>query len=246
VPLIFCDLQAVDKKKRDQLILQYAPLVKNIVGRMAVRFPLGLSDKEDLIGIGIVGLIAALDNFDPKRNVRFETYATWRIRGAILDDLRQRDLLSRQARARSAQLTETVKTLQNRLGRPPEGEEIAVFLGISLEDYHDFLDETKAVTVVNFEDLVEDAREAMDPLALMGDGRRDDPFEYLADRQTRKIIIETIENLPEKERLVLALYYQEELTMKEIGQVMDLTESRICQLHSQAVMRIRGALAGKV
>ena len=229
----------VDKKIQDELIMKYAPLVKNIVGRMASKLPIDVSDREDLINVGIIGLMSALEKFDKSRKVQFETYARFRIRGAVLDELRARDWVPRSTRSKDNKLEEVFSRLQKELGRSPDEEEVARHLGISLDEYFKLLDESRCVSLISSEDLPHNyfdnhgQDEAMEKIDF------GNPLDLLANRELKAKLKEAIDDLPEKERLVLSLYYYEELTMKEIGKVMELTESRVCQLHSQATVRLR-------
>jgi RNA polymerase sigma factor for flagellar operon FliA len=232
----------MDKKERDELIIKYAPLVKNIVERIASKVPAYVADKEDLLNVGIIGLISALGKFDEKRNVQFETYARCRIRGAVLDELRARDWMPRSARNKNAKLVEAFSLLQKELGRPPEDEEISKYLGISLETYYEMIDDAKGVTLLSSEDLPPDYCEKHGSYEIMEDMDRGNPLSLLAQSELKHVLKDAIDSLPEKEKMVLSLYYYEELTMKEIGGVLSLTESRVCQLHSKAIIRLRGEL----
>ena len=221
--------------------MQYAPLVKNIVERIAMRLPRDVSS-DDLIHVGIIGVIDALEKFNEKRNVRFETYAKFRIRGAILDELRSRDTMPRSARNKSARLEEAFKVLSERLGVPPTGEDVADYLGISLDEYYRLLDDAKAVSILSSDDLPPEYSEGHAGNDLLEKIDQNNPFLLLENREIKRMLIDSIQSLPGNERLVLSLYYYEELTLKEIGEIMDLTESRICQIHSQSIMRLRGRL----
>jgi len=230
----------VNKKERDKLILKYAPLVKGIVDRIACKVPVHVAERGDLVNVGVIGLISALEKFDKTRNVQFETYARFRIRGAVLDELRARDWQPRSARNKDARIEKAMLALQKQLGRPPDELEVAEFLDIPLEDYQQLLDEASGVSLLSSEDLPPDYCEkyaTYDVLEKMDQGS---PLSILARGEVKKILKDAIEALPDKEKLVLSLYYYEELTMKEIGCVLKLTESRVCQLHSQAVLRLRG------
>ena len=230
----------MDKKERDQLILKYSPLVKSIVERIAAKVPQHVAAREDLMHVGIIGLISALEKFDKSRNVQFETYARFRIRGAVLDELRARDWQPRSARNKDAKIEKAIHAMQKELGRPPSEEEIANFLGISLDDYYQLLDEACGVSLLNSEDLPPDYCEKYASYDVMERIEQGNPFSLLAKNELRHTLKRAIEALPEKEKLVLSLYYYEEMTMKEIGLVLRLTESRVCQLHSQAVVRLKG------
>lgn len=230
----------MNKKERDKLILKYAPLVKSIVDRIACKVPGHVAERDDLINVGVIGLISALEKFDKGRNVQFETYARFRIRGAVLDELRARDWQPRSARNKDARIEKAMLALQRQLGRPPDEVEVAEYMDLSLEDYYQLLDEASGVSLLSSEDLPPDYCEkyaTYDVLEKMDQGS---PLSILARGEVKKILKDAIEALPDKEKLVLSLYYYEELTMKEIGCVLKLTESRVCQLHSQAVLRLRG------
>ncbi len=233
---------AMDKKKRDELIMKYAPLVKNIVERIASRLPSHLNVKEDLTNVGVIGLISAIEKFDKKRNVKFETYASFRIRGAVLDELRARDWMPRSTRNKYSKLEETFSSLQRMLGRPPNEEEMSQYLNLPLDKYHKILDEAKGVTLLNSEDLPPDYYESHKNHDFLGEMEQNNPFSSIAANELKVVLKKAIDALPEKERLILSLYYYEELTMKEIGKVVSLTESRVCQLHTQAILRLRGNL----
>ncbi|MBN1828898.1 MAG: FliA/WhiG family RNA polymerase sigma factor [Deltaproteobacteria bacterium] len=230
------------KQERDAEILKYGPLVKNVVERIAIKLPRHI-DKEDLIHVGIIGLMSALERFDETRNVRFETFAKFRIRGAILDELRSRDVLSRSTRNKDAQLSMAALNLQKQLGRAPDEEEMADYLGITLEEYYKLLDDAKGVSILSSDDLPPeycDRHRDSDIFDTGGDG--EDPLSIITTGEEREILRRSIESLPEKEKVILSLYYYEEMTLKEIGRIMSLTESRICQIHSQAIVRLRGRL----
>ena len=229
----------VDKKKREELIMKYAPLVKNIVGRLAAKLPIDLADKEDLVNVGIMGLMSALEKFDKSRNVQFETYASFRIRGAVLDELRAKDWVPRATRSKDNKLEGAIGALKIKLGRAPSEDEIAQQLDISLEEYFILLDETKCFPLISTEDLPPDYLERCSREDILEEISAGTPLNLLVSMETKDKLKNAIDELPEKERLVLSLYYYEELTMKEAGRVMDLTESRVCQLHAQAVLRLR-------
>jgi RNA polymerase sigma factor for flagellar operon FliA len=233
----------VDKKKRDDMIMQYAPLVKNIVGRLAAKLPIDSADKEDLINVGIMGLMSALDKFDKTRNVQFETYASFRIRGAVLDELRAKDWVPRATRSKDNKLENAMSSLKKILGRSPNEDEIAEYLGIPLDDYFKLLDEAKCVPLISTEDLPPDYMERYSREDIMEEISEGSPLNLLVNMEIKNKLKNAIDQLPEKERLVLSLYYYEELTMKEAGRVMDLTESRVCQLHAQAVLRLRSMVS---
>jgi RNA polymerase sigma factor FliA len=231
--------------ERDELILQYAPWVKFIALRMASKLPAHIQ-AEDLISAGIIGLIDALDKFNPAREVQFRTYAQIRIQGAMKDELRALDWASRSMRQKVKRLEHAYATLEQELGRPPSSEEVANSLGIKMDEFEEMLDDVKGTALVSLEELgqgpaSEDKSSLLEALLTRQD---QDPLEMLNLQDLKKALTLAIAELPEKERLVLSLYYFEELTMKEVGNVLNLTESRISQLHTQAVLRLRGKLKG--
>ncbi len=231
---------APDAEKRDQLILAYTPLIHYIASRLASRLPAKIAF-DDLVSSGIIGLIDAIDKFDLSKNVQFKTYAEFRIRGAMLDELRSLDWVPRSVRRKTADLERTYSTLEKRLGRPATDEETAAEMAISLEEYHKLLDETKAISFMDIELLRQNSPDQIHPgnglASLSMDSN--DPFAAINLKQIRDLLATSIETLPEKERLTVSLYYFNELTMKEIGQVLNYTESRISQMHSKAMLRLR-------
>jgi RNA polymerase sigma factor for flagellar operon FliA len=229
--------------ERDQLIIRYAPWVKFIALRMAAKLPSHIQ-AEDLISAGIIGLIDALDKFNPAREVQFKTYAQIRIQGAMKDELRALDWASRSMRQKVKQLENAYATLEQKLGRPPTSEEVANSLGIAIDEFEELLDDVKGTSLVSLEELgqgpaSEDKSSLLEALLTRQD---QDPLEVLNLQDLKKALTLAIAELPEKERLVLSLYYFEELTMKEVGKVLNLTESRISQLHTQSVLRLRAKL----
>ncbi len=233
---------AMDKKKRDELILRYAPMVKNIVARMTAKLPIDGSDKEALINVGIIGLMGALEKFDQSRNVQFETYAKFRIRGAVLDELRVNDWVPRSVRDKDDKLVKAFHSLEKELGRAPTEEEAAAHIGVGMEEYYRLLTGAKAITVISAEDMTSDYLDYHTDADWLRTVDKGNPLDLLSGEETKARLKKAIDALPEKERMVMALYYYEELTMKEIGCTLRLTESRVCQLHSQAVLRMRSAL----
>ena len=232
----------MDKKTRDALIMKYAPLVKTIVLRMASRMPIDAADKEDLINVGIIGLMSALEKYDSQRNVQFETYARFRIKGAVLDELRRRDWVPRSTRNKDTHLEDAFVQLQRKLGRAPTEAEIAKHLGLPLNEYFSLLNEVKRISVISQEDLPPDYLEKYGGEEVMEAIERGNPLECMTGKELITGLNKAIAALPEKEKIVLSLYYYEELTMKEIGKVLSLTESRVCQIHTQATLRLRAAV----
>jgi RNA polymerase sigma factor FliA len=235
-----------DPKWEEHMVLQYAPLIKYIASRLALRLPSHIS-MEDLISSGIIGLIDAVQKFDSSKNINFKTYAEFRIKGAMLDELRSLDWIPRSVRKKNHLIENAYAQLQRNLGRPAEAEEVAEHLGLELEDFYQLLDETKTVSLV----ALEEGRKStggqggyLEPevLETIQDDNSRDSLVALHFSELQKIMVQTIEALPDKEKLLISLYYYEELTMKEIGQIMGYTESRISQLHTQAMYRLRHKL----
>jgi RNA polymerase sigma factor for flagellar operon FliA len=229
--------------ERDQLIIRYAPWVKFIALRLAAKLPSHVQ-AEDLISAGIIGLIDALDKFNPAREVQFKTYAQIRIQGAMKDELRSLDWASRSVRQKAKRLEQTYATLEGDLGRPPSSEEVASSLGIGMAEFEEMLDDVKGTSLVSLEEIGQTAasEESSSILTALLVREDQDPLEALNLQDLKHALTGAIKELPEKERLVLSLYYFDELTMKEVGKVLSLTESRISQLHTQAVLRLRGKL----
>jgi len=222
--------------------MKYAPLVKNIVGRMAFKLPIDVADREDLINVGIMGLMEALDKFDQNRNVQFETYARFRIRGAILDELRSRDWVPRSIRHKDGKLEKALDSLKKILGRPPDEREVAAYLGITLEAYFKLLDDTKSIPIVSQEEFTPDYILSHSVSDVMEAVDRGNPLDLIAGEELKTHLKKVIDDLPVKEKMVISLYYYDEMTMKEIGRILALTESRVCQLHTQAVLRLRSTM----
>jgi RNA polymerase sigma factor for flagellar operon FliA len=238
--------EKVDSIWQEQMIMQYAPLIKYIASRLALRLPSHIS-LDDLISSGIIGLIDAIHKFDPSKNISFKTYAEFRIKGAILDELRSLDWIPRSVRKKSHVLEKAYAELEKTHGRPAEPEEVCDALGLELEEFYQLLDETKSVSLVELEGVWKTVRTGPElpdndlPEILLDENVRD-PFLSLHFSELQDIMVKAIDILPDKEKLLISLYYYEELTMKEIGQIMGYTESRISQLHTQAMLRLRGKL----
>ena len=227
---------------RDDLLARHLPLVRQVVQRLAVRKPPHI-DIDDLVSWGIVGLLDAIKKYDPGKEASFATYAQFRIRGAILDHLRSLDWVPRSVRQKASLLERTCHCLENTLGRAATEEEVAAALGISLQEYQSLLSKVGEMCLFSLEDLgfgsgEERFRKGRNSEALGGE----DPLAVLLTQERIDIVADAIGRLPERERLVVTLYYHEELTMKEVGSVLGLTESRVSQVHSQAMLRLRGNL----
>lgn len=232
----------VPRKERDKLIEQYASMIKHLALRIAMRLPSHI-ELDDLINSGVIGLMDAIEKFDPDKGVRFETYAEFRIRGAILDELRAQDWVSRSVRQKANQLSRTYAELEQKLGRAATDEEVMKTLDLDREAFYKLLDRVRSISVLNWEDIT--GRERLD--GTRGEIPADfwkgvDPYRDLNLRRMRQVLQQAIEALPEKERIVVSLYYYADLNMKEIGDVLNITESRISQIHTKAVLRLRGKM----
>jgi RNA polymerase sigma factor for flagellar operon FliA len=228
---------------RQDLVEKYARIVKYVAGRMAIGLP-HYVDFNDLISAGLLGLIQAIDNFDYQRGIKFETYAIPRIRGAILDELRSQDWFPRSLRRKAKQLEEVYATLEARLGRPATDREVADALSIDVSELDGILGEVAVATIMSLDaDASSDESEQSTSLGeYLADPKAEDMEKIIAAREMRELIAQRMAELPEKEQLVLVLYYYEELTLKEIGEILDVTESRVCQIHTKAIMRLKGKI----
>lgn len=231
-----------DGSEREQLIVAHIPLVRYLVGRMTSHLPLHI-DPQDLLSAAMIGLINAADRFDPNRGVLFKTFAEQHVRGTILDELRSYDVLSRSMRDKYKRLERELRLLEHRLGRNPTSEEVAAALKISLDEYFELLDDVHAFTFISLDDSWED--DDGHPLCLadvLCESEARSPQQQVIMMQLAEALGLAIESLPEKERLAVTLYYSEDLNLKEIGEALGLTESRISQIISQAMVRLRGRL----
>jgi RNA polymerase sigma factor for flagellar operon FliA len=221
---------------REQLILEHLPQVRLIARRIQERLPESIS-LDDLVSTGILGLISAIDHFDPTQNVKLKTYAEYKIRGAILDSLRGLDWAPRQKRRKAKQIEAAIAAAEQRIKGAPSEDEIARELGISIEEYHDWLVEIRGLNVASLEYAGND--QGKDLLHYLPDTDDNLPSTLLERSELERLLADSIDSIPEIERTVLSLYYQEELTLREIAQVVNLHESRISQLKSQAILRLR-------
>jgi len=235
-------VKRVDKKTKEKLILEYAPLIKFIAQKIAVRLPSNI-EFDDLVSSGVIGLMDAIDKYDPSRDNKFKTYAEFRIRGAILDELRAQDWVPRSIREKAKQLERAHLRLEQRLGRVPTEEEITTELNISKEEYFDLLNQVKSVSVFSLDEAGSfNSSDRKSILSLLESCKVPSPINELNLKAVKDIVTKAIESLPEKQRLVLSLYYYEDLNLKEIGDVLDVTESRVSQLHTQAILWLRRKL----
>ncbi len=223
----------------DTYIQRYSPLVKRIAHHMMVRLPASV-DVADIIQAGMIGLLDAVRRYQVSQGAEFETYAIQRIRGAMLDELRQNDWLPRSLRRDMRRIEAMISQLEQRNGRQPTEKELADALGMSLADYQTTLQEARGYQIVYFEDFSDSEDEHF--LDRHCPDGHPSPLEFLEDERVRAALIEAIDDLPEREKLVMGLYYEQELNLREIGEVMGVSESRVCQLHSQAVARLRAKL----
>ena len=234
-----------DEGLRERLILHYSPLVKYVAGRVSVGLPATI-EQADLVSYGIFGLIDAIEKFDITRQIKFETYAINRIRGAIIDELRAIDWIPRSVRFKAREVERALAELESRLLRPPSDAELAEELGVSLDDLQETLNQINLVSVVALDELMSvggEKGEAVSLVDTLADAKAADPQASFESEETRHILAGAINHLPERERLVITLYYYEGLTLAQIGQVLGVTESRVCQMHTKAVLQLRNKMA---
>ena len=234
-----------DKGLRDRLILTYAPLVKYVAGRLGSGLPAHV-DEGDLVSYGLLGLIGAIERYDPERDIKFETYAMARIKGAIIDELRALDWVPRSVRSRAREIERAITELEARLGLAPTDEEIAGKLSITVEELEESLTDISRSSIAALDELWSATGEG-DQVSLLDtleDTTGPKPAEALDETELREALADAIARLPEREKLVVTLYYYEELTLREIGEVLGVTESRVSQLHTKAVLRLKARLAG--
>jgi RNA polymerase sigma factor for flagellar operon FliA len=228
---------------RERLVLEYAPLIKYIAQKIAARLPANI-ELDDLISSGVIGLMDAIEKYDASRDNKFKTYAEFRIRGAILDELRAQDWVPRSVREKAKILERVYAKIEQTKGRQATDEEICSELNITQEEYHDLLNQVRSVSLLSYDDIANFSK--ADKRSLHGFGeagaKTPTPFNEVNVASLKKMISQAIGDLPEKQRLVLSLYYYEDLNLKEIGRVLDVTESRVSQLHTQAILRLKGKL----
>ncbi len=227
---------------KERIILEHTALIRYIVNRIAVRLPSHI-DLDDLHNTGVIGLMDAIDKYDPNKNCKFKTYAEFRIKGAILDQLRSLDWVPRSIRQKSRRLEQAYSQVEQRLGRSATEHEIAESLGIGLDEFHFLVNQVRGISMVNLDEM-RSGSDSDQPMHgdIFEDVKAENPFASLKTRELRQAVAECISALPEKERLVILLYYYEDLNMKEIGNVLGITESRVCQIHTKAVARLRSKL----
>ncbi|HYR85241.1 MAG TPA: FliA/WhiG family RNA polymerase sigma factor [Terriglobia bacterium] len=227
--------------ERETLIVETLPLIKHVAHRVATRLPANI-EMRDLINAGVLGLLDAVDKFEPERGVKFKTYAEVRIRGAILDSLRNLDWAPRSLRKKSKDLEKTYSDLSQKLGRTATDEEVSEAMGEDIEDFHALVEQLHGLTIGSFEN-VGDSEDSENYINYYPDDGTNDPYVRFQSNELTGMLAQAIEELPEKERLVLSLYYYEEFTMKEIGTLLGVNESRVSQLHTKATLRLRSRLA---
>ena len=233
-------------KAREQLLIQYLPLVRRVAMRLISTLPRSVR-LDDLTSAGVVGLLSSLENFDPGLNIKFETFAVNRIRGAMVDSLRELDWVPRSVRQKARQLERTMEELTQKIGHSPSDSESADAMQLSLDEYRKLLYETNATILVSLDDSLSSEHGDAAMLAdLTADTSTPSSQDRLEERELHSIIVRSLHDLPDQEKLVLALYYYEELTLKEIGEVLDLTESRVSQIHSKAITDLRASVERRV
>jgi RNA polymerase sigma factor FliA len=240
--------QAGDERARERLVVAYSPLVKYVAGRMASGLPAHV-EEADLISYGLIGLISAIERFEIEREIKFETYAIPRIRGAIIDELRALDWVPRSVRARAREIKRANVKLENKLQRPPSDEEMAEELGIELEDFQEALIQISNSTIAALDELWTVSDTSGDQISLLDtlqDPGAPDPARVADAADLKDRVADAIARLPEREKLVIALYYYENLTLREIGEVLGVTESRVSQLHTKAILRLKAKLQGSL
>ncbi len=226
---------------RNALIRQYQPLVRKLAHHMMAKLPANVQ-VDDLIQVGLIGLSDALSRFEATQGVQFETFATQRIRGAMLDELRENDWVSRGVRKSQKDIEVSMRRLEHQLGRSPLESEIAADLGMSLSDYQGLLGRVRGTQLVYLEDINHSSDDDDSFLDRHLGDTEADPLNMLSDQRMRQALVAAIKNLPEREQHIMSMYYEEDMNLKEIAAVLDVTESRICQLHSQSIARLRAKM----
>ncbi|QNU68411.1 FliA/WhiG family RNA polymerase sigma factor [Ruminiclostridium herbifermentans] len=228
-----------DPALKDELIVQYAYLIKYVAGRLSIYFGSNV-EFDDLVGYGAFGLIDAIEKFDISKGVKFETYASVRIRGSIIDSIRDLDWVPRSLRQKNKELEKVYAEIENEVGHSATDKEVADKLGISMEEFYKLLNDVNVSSMMSLEEFMEQNYER--GLEIVSDSTDDKPEAALESVEIKEILIDAIDKLPEKEKAVITFYYFEELTLKEISAIMNVTESRISQLHTKALLRMRGKL----
>jgi RNA polymerase sigma factor for flagellar operon FliA len=233
--------EAYVKNEKERIIEEFVPVIK----ALALKVAKGINDEtliEDLISAGVLGLLEAVNKYEPEKGIKLKTYAYLRIRGAMIDELRARDYFPRSARAKARKIERVIRELEGQLGRLPEEEEVAAYLDMEKEEYLEMLREFGNLSIVSIDEIAELTEEDRERILryIMEEG--ENPETILEIREMERIIAEEFEKLPERQKLVLSLYYKDDLNMKEIAQVVGVTEARICQIHTQAILNLRALL----
>ena len=235
--------QKLNPKVRGKIINEFAPLIKYIASRIAIRLPPHI-DLNDLINAGVIGLIDAIEKFDAGKQIKFKTYAEFRIRGAILDELRSMDWVPRSVRQKARKVEDAYSRLEYNLGRPASDDEVAREMNVDMDAFHRLLSDTASVSLLSLDDLGEDDTDLSkrNLLEFIIQDDKDWPSHKIRYAEVSTMVAKAIQSLPEKERMVISLYYYDELTMKEIGHVLKFTESRVSQIHTKAILRLRSKM----
>lgn len=226
---------------RSALIKQYQPLVRKLAHYMMAKLPPSV-EVDDLIQVGLIGLADALSRYEASQGVQFETFATQRIRGAMLDELRGNDWMSRGSRKSQKEIESTMRRLEHRLGRSPIESEIATEMGLSLADYQSLLGKVRGTQLVYLEDMARNSEDDDNFLDRHVADSNADPMNMLRDHRLRESLVAAIKGLPDREQYIMSMYYEQDMNLKEIAAVLDVTESRVCQLHSQSIARLRAKM----
>ena len=231
-----------DSALREKLILEYAPLVKLVAGKLSMYLGYNV-EFDDLVGYGVFGLIDAIDKFDYGKGVKFETYASLRIRGAILDQIRKMDWIPRTVRQKQKELDGAYRRIEERTGKPATDEQVAEELGISVDELDDLQNETKVTNIISLDEYMEQGDNRVEPKA---DKDYMQPEKVVEKSELKRLLLEVLQTLTDKEKKVITLYYYEELTLKEISRVLEVSESRVSQLHSKALIKMKQRLGGNM
>ncbi len=229
------------EEERERTIEEFIPVIKHL----AYKVCRGFEDEsliEDLISAGVIGLLEAMEKFDASRGIKLNTYAYMRIRGAMIDELRSKDWFPRSARSKAKKIGEVVRKLENKLGRYPEEEEVAEEMNMYLEDYRSMLKNYGNLSIVSIEDLSETSGEDKDRIIRYIVDESEDPEQYAEFYEMERMLAQELDRIPERQRLVLTLYYHEDMNMKEVAKTLGITEARVCQIHSQAILNLRAAM----
>jgi RNA polymerase sigma factor FliA len=231
----------IKEDEREKTIEEFIPIIKHLAYKVCKGFEEG-TIIEDLISAGIIGLLEAMEKYDVNRGIKLNTFAYMRIRGAMIDELRSKDWFPRSARSKAKKIGEVVRKLENKLGRYPKEEEVAEELNIDLDDYLTMLKDYGNLSIVSIEDLSETAGEDKDRIIRYIVDESDDPEQYAEFAEMERILAEELDKIPERQKLVLTLYYHEDMNMKEIAKALGITEARVCQIHSQALLNLRASM----